>query len=124
MNKDSRKLTQIERQMLVLSDTHLLQEVMQRTQMYFEPDAVHSAELEQLECLARCYLCRRIPLDIHQCYACETVICPQCQLKMQEENRLRQQLDPDTSPKGCPNCENNPELHLVRLKNAEAKKRL
>ena len=79
--------------------------------------------MERIAFASQCVLCKRVPLDIQHCYACETVICQLCKVVLEEETQEKRIGAGTTSKqKGCPNCPNNPTLQLVKLKNAEVKR--
>ena len=119
MNKDSRGLSQVERQMLVITDHQLLQEMKARTQMYFKPSKEFEKRMETNGWLFNCIKCQQIPLDLKVCICCEAIICTACKFQILEEA-----LSGRNTIKGCPTCKDNPELHLVPLKNKTIKQKL
>ena len=88
MNKDSRHLTQEEREMLIISPQQLLKEFYSRTQVHFTPDPAYVDKVNSMACLLKCVVCSRIPLEIRQCVSCEAVICKQCKHELIEEENF------------------------------------
>ena len=119
MNNDQRMLSEMERSMLVLSPPRLAYEYYHRAKMHFNADAHHGPELEAVSLSIRCCVCQAIPLDPHQCVACDAVICLSCKADIVEqlESEKRTGKPLDGLELKCPVCMGNPELHLVRMKN-------
>ena len=82
MNKDTRGLTQLERQFLIISNEQLIEETYERTQVHFHPDPRHEEEIDHMAFLVKCTKCDKIPLKLMQCMCCEAVYCPPCKFEM------------------------------------------
>ena len=90
-----------------------MQELHARTKLHFEPDGAFTKEANALACVLKCVACKRIPLDIRQCVMCEAVICKACRHAAEAAATSRDRV-------GCPACDLNPRLVLLRSKNKVA----
>lgn len=110
MNKDT-NLSYSERMNLQISDNQLHSEILERCQVYFEPDHSSKLNLEDLKEFVTCAKCKKIPLDLQQCEGCSSIVCEPCQreiMKKSQENSFVKKF--------CPSCKVPNQFKFTKVK--------
>lgn len=104
---------------VVLSASQLELELLERTEQYFEVDQSSQQDMQKIRCLVECSMCEKLPLVIRQCVVCEAVICNLCRLKHQIKNSDNEMHETASMAAiCCPQCEQNPGMQMLPVKNA------
>ena len=104
------KLSTVARQNLYITPSNLEDEIDQRTQVYFHPDASEKLDLNTLKAFVCCAKCKQIPLDLQQCTACEAIVCGPCQ------RTITKAAEEKGSVPLCPKCSNGESFEFKQVK--------